>query len=119
MQTASEPVVLDKQDDKEGRVPVPKKRQEVLEDSQEVVSAYDTKDDNGNEDKEGPDKARNERQGLRELLDRQSAGVDGDTIHPDARHDEEDEQELGEAARIQNHLDKFSNAFIRICVCPI
>ena len=76
--------MLDKQDDEEGRVPVPEKRQEVLEDGQEVVSANNTKDDNGNEDEARPDKARDERQRLRELLDRQSASVNGDTIHPDA-----------------------------------
>lgn len=68
--------------------------------------------DDTNEHDQGPDEPGHLLQWTRELLNRERAGVDGDTVHADAGEDEEDQNELCKRLRVQDFVDEETETFI-------
>jgi len=96
----SEPIMLGEQDHEEACIPVPKQRQEVLENEKEVVPSRDTNQEDSDEDYQGPEETWDEGEGLGELLDREGAGINRNAVHANTTHYQNHQQELCEASRI-------------------
>ena len=94
------------------RGPDLQQRQEVLEVGQELVAADDAQQQDDDEQQQSPDDAGDGLQLTGNLLHGESAGVDGDAVHANARQHEDDEDELGKAVGVQERLDQVANAHL-------
>ena len=111
--------VLAEQDDEVARAPVAEQGEEVGQIGVELLAAAEAEGDDGGEAQKSPDEARDAREGAGELLARDGGAVDGDDVGVDAGEDEEGQDELGEAARVQEVLDQEAEPLFLVGGVPL
>lgn len=115
----AEPVVFNKDDDEVRSTPITKKREEVLQVFEQVIATSNGNGSDGTKDDKNPESTRNLGQRTSELLNRQSARVEVESVHADGTENEQDKNELGETAREEHLLDEVTETIIGVGIEPI
>ena len=110
--------VLAEQDDEVARAPVPEQGQEVREVGVELLAAAEGESKDGAKAQDGPDEAGHACERAGGLLAGDGGAVDGDDVCVDSREDEEGEDELGKAVRVQHGLNEEAEGLIFVGGLP-
>jgi hypothetical protein len=111
---ASEPLVLNQEDEGERHSPVSKQRHEVADDGRQVLSARNSQDGNHERVDKRPDETRHGVEVVAEQLHAETGGVIDCDVVPQHREDEEHQAELREAERVEGLSDQAAEAVIGV-----
>ena len=110
--------VLAEQDDEVARAPVAEEREEVREIGVEFLAAAEREPQDRAEAQNRPDESGHAGERACGLLAGDGGAVDGDDVGIDAGEDEEGEDELGEAVRVQHGLDQEAEGLVLVGGLP-